>query len=205
MGVYKTSIGAGWGVGHIAFLVRGRKEQTSLLKVGEGALQWDGWGDDQGLVILVLARGFKFSLLEGAFKCNRSHIVSVVAQVQAQAQHGGLRILHCGSCGIVAPVAPIWSLVWVQLKKKQQKKRCFCIYKCFPIILLLTQCRRDTCSIIIHSPSILFLTFLFDSTCLSQSAAAVFILWTLNFGSLKFFFFFLGLHLGHTEVPRLGV
>lgn len=42
---------------------------------GEGALQRDGWGDDKGLIILVLARGFKFYLLEGALKPNRDAIV----------------------------------------------------------------------------------------------------------------------------------
>ena len=36
--------------------------------MGEGALQSDGWGDAEGLVILVLARGFEFNLLEKALK-----------------------------------------------------------------------------------------------------------------------------------------
>ena len=38
---------------------------------GRGALQQDGWGDDKGLVILILARGFGFYLLEEGLK---SHI-----------------------------------------------------------------------------------------------------------------------------------
>lgn len=33
---------------------------------GAGALQRDGWGGDEGLAILVLARGLEFRLLEGA-------------------------------------------------------------------------------------------------------------------------------------------
>ena len=42
-----------------------------MLKVGKGALQIDRWGDDKGLVILVLARDFEFSLLQGALKPNK--------------------------------------------------------------------------------------------------------------------------------------
>lgn len=38
------------------------------LKEGEGILQSDGWGQDKGLGILVLARGFEVCLLEGALK-----------------------------------------------------------------------------------------------------------------------------------------
>ena len=38
--------------------------------MGEGALQRDGWGDDKGLVIFVLAGGFAFHLLEEALKYN---------------------------------------------------------------------------------------------------------------------------------------
>lgn len=55
-------------MGHISFLGRGRKEQARLLKVEEGTLQLDGWGDDKGLVVLVLARGFELFLLEEALK-----------------------------------------------------------------------------------------------------------------------------------------
>ena len=59
----------GWGVSHAPFLVdRGIGQ---MVQVGEGALQWDGWGDDKGLVILLLARGFEFSLFEGALKLNK--------------------------------------------------------------------------------------------------------------------------------------
>ena len=50
-------------MGHIPFLVGSRKEQSGLLKVGEGALQRDRWGNDKGLVIRVLARGSEFNLL----------------------------------------------------------------------------------------------------------------------------------------------
>lgn len=39
-----------------------------MLKVEEGTLQLDGWGDDKGLVVLVLARGFELFLLEEALK-----------------------------------------------------------------------------------------------------------------------------------------
>ena len=42
-----------------------------MLKVGEWALHRDGWGNEEGLVILVLARDFEFYLLEGILK---SHI-----------------------------------------------------------------------------------------------------------------------------------
>ena len=41
-----------------------------MLKVGKGALQLDRRGDDKGLVILVLARGFEFNLFEGDLKPN---------------------------------------------------------------------------------------------------------------------------------------
>ena len=54
--------------GSHTFPSRGRKEQASLLKVGEGALQSFVWGNDKGLAILVLARGFEFYLLEGDLK-----------------------------------------------------------------------------------------------------------------------------------------
>ena len=59
-----------WGVRHIPFLVGGGEEKASLLKVGEGALQWDGCSDDKCLVILILARGFEFNVLEEALKPN---------------------------------------------------------------------------------------------------------------------------------------
>ena len=69
-------IGMGCGVDHIPFLVGDRKERASLLQGGEGALQCDGWDNDEGLVILVLARSFEFSILERTLKPNKYDIYS---------------------------------------------------------------------------------------------------------------------------------
>ena len=63
VGVYNAPIGVGWGVANIPFLVGSRKDEARLLKVGEKALQWYGWGD-KGLVIPISAKGFEFYLLE---------------------------------------------------------------------------------------------------------------------------------------------
>ena len=55
-----------------AFLSRGKVGGTGQVAQGGGeALQGDRWGGDKGLVILVLARGFAFYLLEGVLKSPR--------------------------------------------------------------------------------------------------------------------------------------
>lgn len=59
-------------MGHIPLLVGGRKEQAKLLKVrGRGHYNETGWSDDKRLIILILARGFVFNLLEGVLESNR--------------------------------------------------------------------------------------------------------------------------------------
>ena len=63
-GIVPVGCRARWGVGHIPFLVGGR---TGCSRWG-GALQRGRVGDYKRLVILVLARGFEFSLLEGVLK-----------------------------------------------------------------------------------------------------------------------------------------
>ena len=55
-------------MGQVPFLVGGWKESARWLKEGERILQSDGWGQDKGLGILVLAGGFEVCLLEGALK-----------------------------------------------------------------------------------------------------------------------------------------
>ena len=55
-------------MGQVPFLVGGWKELARWLKEGEGILQSDGWGQDKGLGILVLAGGFEVCLLEEALK-----------------------------------------------------------------------------------------------------------------------------------------
>ena len=62
-GGYKAPIGAGRGVGQIPFL-------GGTGRSGRVAQDGRGQGHDKGLIILVLARGFEFSLLEGALKSN---------------------------------------------------------------------------------------------------------------------------------------
>ena len=54
------------------FPTRGQEGVARLLKMGEEALQCDRWGNDKGSVILVLARGFEFYLLEEALKSHKS-------------------------------------------------------------------------------------------------------------------------------------
>ena len=43
-----------------------------MLKVGKGHKHRDKWGNDKGLAILALARGFELYLLEGGLKSKRN-------------------------------------------------------------------------------------------------------------------------------------
>ena len=59
------------------------------------ALQWDEEGDDKGLVILVLGRGFEFNLLEGALKSHKTLLIlSVLADIVKYQDIGNTIVLH---------------------------------------------------------------------------------------------------------------
>ena len=58
-------------MGHISFLVGAGRSRPGCSRWGRGySSERDGWGNDKCLVILVLARGFEFCILEGALKSN---------------------------------------------------------------------------------------------------------------------------------------
>ena len=61
------------------FPSRSRKNQARLLKVGERALQGEGWDNDKGLVILVFTRGCEFYLLEEDLKSHNIYAISLEA------------------------------------------------------------------------------------------------------------------------------
>ena len=56
-------------MGHKPFLGGDRKEQPGCSRWG-GGITMRQVGDDKGLIILVLARGFESNLPEGALKSN---------------------------------------------------------------------------------------------------------------------------------------
>lgn len=49
-----------------------------MLKLGEKALQCNGWGDNKGLVILISARGFEFISLERSWGPTPSSLLSLL-------------------------------------------------------------------------------------------------------------------------------
>ena len=55
--------------------------EAPLLKVRRGASQWDEWGNDKSLVIIVLATDFAFNLVEGNLKPNTSTMLTFATHI----------------------------------------------------------------------------------------------------------------------------
>ena len=55
-------------MGYIPFLVGVGRSRISYSRWERELYTGDGWGDDKGLVILVMARGFEFYLLKETLK-----------------------------------------------------------------------------------------------------------------------------------------